>query len=168
MRRSQIRMMRCWTYSLGALAGLAGLLAVGCFVWSRLRPEARVHQLARAVAVRTDLHTRINAAGQIDSADKTLIECELESVTLSSGGKTLTARGASQIIELVPEGTRVEKDDVLCRLDSSEFEELVRQQEIKVLESVADRQKAIYDLKAAEMALREYAEGKLDQRRQDI
>jgi HlyD family secretion protein len=154
--------------SLLGLAGVVGLLGLAVLAWVRLRPEGRLHQLPRSVATRTDLHTRISAGGQIESGDKTLIECELESISLSSGGRTLTARGSSQIIELVPEGTEVRKDDVLCRLDSSEFDEMVRQQEIKVQEAVAERQKAIYDLKAAEMALREYREGTLDQRRQDI
>ena len=160
--------MRLFSLSLLTIAGFGGVFFLANDVWTRLQPESLLDRLPRSVATRSDLYTKINAGGQIESVDKTLIECELESMSLYSGGRVLTARNASTIIELVPEGTRVKEGDILCRLDSSDFEELVRQQEIKLQESLAEQQKAIYDVKAAEVSLLEYREGTLVQLRQGI
>ena len=160
--------LRLFALTLVTIAGFGGVFLLGVKLWTRFEPETQADRLPRTVAIRSDLDTTIRAGGQIESVEKTLIECELESVSLYSGSGVMTARNASTIIELIPEGSQVVKGDILCRLDSSDYEELVRQQEIKLQESLAEQQKAIYDLKAAQVALLEYREGTLTQRRQDI
>lgn len=167
MSPSTLRRMRAWFVVSIALAAVGVAATAGRALWeSQTRPDLR--DLPTVPAERTDLHVRIVAGGEIDSAEKTLIECELESLSIYSDGRTFTAKGASRIIELMPEGTQVKKGDVLCRLDSSEFEEMVRQQEIKVLQARADFERSRYEVEAAEMGLREYREGLLEQQKQQI
>jgi RND family efflux transporter MFP subunit len=43
----------------------------------------------------------------------------------------------SKIISLVPEGTKVKKDDVVCKFDSSEIDKNIAQQDIKVKQALA-------------------------------
>ncbi len=134
-----------------------------------VRHYRAVHQtfedLPRAVAQRVQLKKSINAFGQLECAKKTLIECELEGLAVYGRTGALVASGASTIIELIPEGTMAKRGDVLARLDSSEYEELVRQQEIKVMEAKADAEKSRLSLNAARLRLREYQEGSLEQTR---
>jgi HlyD family secretion protein len=54
----------------------------------------------------------------------------------------------------------VKKDDVVCRLDASEHEELKRVQLIRVAEACSDKRRAELDLDAATTALAEYREGR--------
>lgn len=151
--------------ALKSIMGLAGLIAlttgvVGAWsVLSRRRPA--FENLPRSVVRRTDLFITLTAGGQVESQRKTTIRCELENI----GG---AGAGASTIIDLIDDGTMVKKGDVLCRLDASDYEERVRQQEIVVLQATADHTKAVLDLKAAEMALNEYLQGTLRQTAQQL
>ena len=44
----------------------------------------------------------------------------------------MSGGGASTLLSIVPDGSDVEKGDVLAVLDSSDYEELLRQQQITV------------------------------------
>ena len=79
--------------------------------------------------------------------------------SISHVRRTPCTGGASTIIELIPDGSNVKKGDVLCRLDSSDYEELIRQQEIQVQRSRADLEAARLDLESEKAALREYRDG---------
>lgn len=155
---------RAWR---GLLLGLSllALTAGGLFAWGIASDRARVAALAKIRSVpvhREDLHLTLQAGGRIESAKRTLIECELENLKYSvDGGGAIRAQGRTSILEIVPDGTTVRRDDVLCRLDSSAYEELVRQQEIKLQQARNDHGKAELDLKAAAMALEEFREGSL-------
>ncbi len=147
------------------LAGGAALFAWLKWDW-RKRPSYET--LPRVVARRTDLHVTLSAPGEVQSAQKTLIECELENLSVASEGRRVTAGGSSTILEIIPDGSRVQKGDVLCRLDASDYVELVRDQKIKVEQARADYNKAKLDLQAAEMAMREYQEGLLKEQQQQF
>jgi HlyD family secretion protein len=151
----------------GALAAiLVGGAALG--VWA-LRPRRRsLEELPRGVVRRADLHVTLTTAGRVECPQQTVIECELERLNVASGTAQVNAGGASTILELVPEGTVVKRDDVLCRIDASDYEELVRQQEIKVLQARASLQTAELGLKGAELARVEYREGTLGQAAKDV
>jgi HlyD family secretion protein len=139
-------------------------LALGGFFVVRegLNPAARrklPDDLRTATAQQADLHVTLTAPGRIQSSKQTLIEAEIENLTFYSDGRTLSAGSTSTIIDLIPEGSFVKQGDVLCRIDSSGYEELVRQQEIKVEQARADYRKSELDLGAAEVALQEYKDG---------
>lgn len=55
----------------------------------------------------------------------------LESCKTIDGVNELSSR-EGKIIQLVPEGTRVKKGDVVCTFDNSEIEKSIKEQEIKV------------------------------------
>jgi HlyD family secretion protein len=147
------------------LVTLVGSGAYGVRAWARPKPFD-LTGVARAVVHRSDLHATVRAPGRVESAQNTTIECELEAVTFASQGRTIQTGGASTIIELIPDGTTVKTGDVLCRLDSSDYEELIRQQEIQVQRTRSDLQAALLDLDSMKAALREYRDGTLLQTRE--
>ena len=153
----------------GKLGGLAlgGVLLAGAGPATRYfgpegglwRTTSRLEGLRVAEVGRGDVAVKVTAGGQVESAKDTVVTCELENLQFSSRGQTLAAGGSSTILDLVPEGTTVRRDDVLCRLDASDYEELVRQQELKVSTSRSERDQATHTLAAAEAELREYRDG---------
>ena len=161
---------RMW---LRSFLAIVVLIAVGGGSWAAIRSglfdrPSPLELLPRATAHRADLFVTIVAGGEVQTANPTLIECELENLRVHAEGGTARASGSSVIIELVEDGAMVRKGDVLCRLDSSEYEELRRQQEIKNQAAQADRDKAVLDLESAEIALTEYRDGKLAQLRENF
>jgi HlyD family secretion protein len=153
-----------------AVIALLGLATVAAgLTWVRIsgrRHPAR-EDLARVAVRRADLNVSLTASGRVESTKKTIVECELENLAYSNEGRSLAA-GGSTVLELVDEGTLVQKNDVLCRFDSSDYEELVRQQEIKVQQATNDFEKAGLDVKAAEMTLIEYRDGTLPEQLQGL
>jgi HlyD family secretion protein len=148
-------------------ATVAGMFGVaGVVVWKRNAP--RLPHFATAHVHRQTLEVKLRAGGKVDSTKKTLIECELQRLSYSANGDRVSAGGASTILELLPDGSNVHKDDVICRLDSSEYEELVRQQEIKVETARSEHRRAELDLLAAEAGLLEYRDGLMAQTRQSF
>ncbi len=148
------------------------LIAIGSGVYGYVRrqrnaPKILPEGLTTATVRRLDLHFKLRTNGRIESAKRTLIECELENVAFANEGRSISA-GSPTILEVVAEGSQVHRDDVLCRLDSSEYEELVRLQEIKVQQAINDHEKAELDVKAAEISLAEYRDGTLPQVLQSI
>jgi HlyD family secretion protein len=125
--------------------------------WERTRPLVERYRFAPVS--RTVLAGSITAAGQLESSKKTVIECELENISVGVKGQRLDAGGASVLLSLVPDGSVVQEGDVLARLDSSDYEELLRQQQITVERARADRAQAAVDLEVAKLAVFEYKEG---------
>jgi HlyD family secretion protein len=158
MRKRRWRRGILWVGGLVALVAAGGVLA---WAWPVLTEKKRPSwaDLPRVEVRRQDLHITLTAGGTVDSSQKTLIECELENIAFGSEGRSIATSGYSTILDLIPDGTYVKEGDVLCRLDSSEYEEMVRQQEIKLETARADFQKAKLDLEVAEYALNEYREG---------
>ena len=148
------------------IASTAVLAVVG---WSlRSGPQRPIREdLARVLVRRADVNLSLKAGGRVESSQRTVIECQLESLAYSNEGRMLSATG-SRVLELIDEGTRVHRDDVICRLDSSDYEELVRQQELKVQQAKNDFEKAELDLKASEIALVEFRDGTLPQQLQGL
>jgi HlyD family secretion protein len=73
---------------------------------------------------------------------------------------------ATTIIALAPEGSLVRRGQVICRLDASEYEELLRLQLIRVAAAGAEKRRAELDLDVATTSLAEYRDGRyrLDQK----
>lgn len=108
------------------------------------------------------LTASVNAPGRVASSNSTEIRCQLERV--SSGSSSTD--GASTILYLIPEGSAARKGDLLCELDSSEFAELVRRQEIGVQKAQAEHLQAELDVAIAELNLKSYLEGTQQQTEQ--
>ncbi len=151
----------------GGLVRLAGLglalagIAAGV-IWARSGPWQRVdptRDLPRTLVARVDLGSRVTASGRVESSRKTIISCELERLEIRSEGRAFSSSGASTVLEVIPDGAQVKKGDVLCRLDSSEYEELVRTQQIKTEQSKAALEQAKLNFDVAELAVREFRDG---------
>lgn len=108
---------------------------------------------------RSTMEMTLRAGGELNSAKNTLIECELESFSVYSSGARSSSDGTSVITSVIPQGTLVKKGDVLCTLDASEYEEMYRQQKLKVESARADRLRAELDLEVSEISKKEYIEG---------
>ena len=108
---------------------------------------------------KVDLSTVLTASGRVESSHNTIISCELERLEIRSQGSAVTSGGASTILSLVEEGTQVKKGDVLCTLDASDYEELVRSQEIKNEQASAALKQAQLNFDVAEISVREYRDG---------
>lgn len=133
--------------------GLALLAALGVtVVRARLRAGAPRHRTA--VARHHDFDTHLLASGQFESAVSTEIVCGLERVG---------AVGESTILSLVDEGKVVKRGDVLCEIDASAYEELLRRQTIVVEEARADDLRAELSLEVAHIGLRSFQEGEVVQ-----
>jgi HlyD family secretion protein len=162
VRRRPYRLLRVALTALGLAGVAAGGLAYVRYAGAVRLPEDTPLGVVRRVA----LDATVVEDGEVESSEKTVIECDLKQLSFRNGGGSLQASGASLIIDLTPEGTRVEKGQVLCTLDASEYEEMVRQQEIELQEDKAQYEGARLDLETLEVALKEYRDGQYVQLQQ--
>lgn len=141
---------------------LMAMLAVGV---AALRPEQEAAQsVMTATAELRDLRVSVHTVGKLDAARSTIVSSPIRG-----------DRG--RIIWIIEEGTQVEKDDVLIRLDPTPFEEAIkkldkdiRDQEAKIeekkqdlewerLQSSREIESAEYDAQAAELSLKKLDKG---------
>ena len=127
-----------------------------------------VRELPRRLVSRVDFESKMTAAGRVESHSNTVINCEIERLSVSNEGRVLTSNGMSQILELIPEGTVVKKGDLLCRLNSTDYEEIVRTQLMKTEQARAALEQAQLNFDVAELAVREYSEGLKQQSTQEL
>ncbi len=155
------RRARRWAVRLGLATTLA---AAGLLARSRDRPaKPTLDGLPRVQARRADLSTTILANGRTESVSNTVVECKLERLEMRNEGRSSMVGGSSVITWVIDDGSTVKKGDVLCLLDSSDYEELVRQQEIKVQRACADLRTAELDLAVAKLAVDEFRDGLMAQ-----
>lgn len=142
--------------------------AAGATLWAfaagyRLPGRGGAKNLAEKYQVapvsRTILEGSLTTQGRLESSKRTVIECELESITIGVMGRSLAAGGASTLLTVIPDGSRVKTGDVLATLDASGYEELLRQQQMTVQRSRADHHQAELDLDVAKLAVEEYKNG---------
>jgi HlyD family secretion protein len=146
--------------------GAIGGLALG---WNRLHARKSPRERYSVTDVRrTDLRPVLTVAGRIDSGKRTIIECQLEALSVGVRGQRLSAGGASVLLKLTPEGSLVKRGDVLAVLDSAEYVELVRLQRMTVERAQADRLQAELDHEIAKLALVEYRDGTLKEMTEDF
>ncbi|MDX2039296.1 MAG: efflux RND transporter periplasmic adaptor subunit [Isosphaeraceae bacterium] len=156
--------IRGWTFPLVALTAVCGSIWVGYGRWAEARQSVEIlKSLESAPARKAELRSTMVASGKTDTAEKTIVECEIERIEMRSEYKTFVGTGASTILTVVPDGTRVKKGDVLCTLDASEYEEFVRLQEIKNERARSDLLQAKLNYETAQMALKEFENGLLRQ-----
>jgi HlyD family secretion protein len=103
-----------------------------------------------SVVRRVDLDTDLLVGGDLQPLKETKVACQVEDITDSDG---------VVIISMVEDGTPVKKGDTLCLLDSSQLEELARQEEIMAIETRSACEQTRLALEVARIALREYEDG---------
>ena len=110
----------------------------------------------------------VNAPGEIQSANNTVVECQIENIQVRVLGNSISAGASTRILSVIPDGTRVKKGDILCKLDSREFEEMVRLQKINVERAKADKLQAEMELDVAKISVEEYRNGLAKQQIQSL
>ncbi len=156
------------------LLGCASLVVVGAAGWTvqKVRESSArgdsVRDLPLRLVSRVDFQMKLTAAGRVESHQKTVVSCELERMSVSNEGRTISSSGASQVLEVVEEGKQVKAGDILCRLNSSDYEELVRTQQMKTEQARAALEQAQLNFDVAELAVNEYREGLRTQSVQEL
>ena len=117
---------------------------------------------------RADLFPTRLASGRVESGKRTIIECQLENIAVGVRGQRLTSAGASVLLSVIPEGSVVKRGDVLAVIDSSEYEELLRLQQITLERARADKLQADLNVDIARLAVREFEEGTVRETNQDF
>lgn len=136
------------------VVGLAAGMAVGSWGWLGSRSPGSFDGIAMARVVRDSFESAILVRGDIEGAERTEIDCEVEAIQ-ADGSRS---QGPT-ILELIDDGTSVRKDDVILRFDASNFEELARRQQIEVERAISERRQAEIELEVAEVALAAYQDG---------
>ncbi|MFM1802345.1 MAG: Macrolide export protein MacA [Planctomycetota bacterium] len=152
---------------IGVLTGLT-LLVRSVVIKKWMTPELPPELASVEPVRRVRFDSFVNAPGEIRSANNTVVECEIENLTVRVQGRSIEAGRSTRILTIVPDGSKVKKDDVLCTLDSREFEEMVRLQLINVERAKADLLQAEMELKVAEIAMDEYRDGTAKQQIQTL
>lgn len=143
-----------------ALAGLAAAVPV----WPYLHWQSDVDEIPSVSVRRVLLDAVVSASGLVESSQSTEIRCNLE--RLEGAGSGGNSGGVSTIVSLIPDGSAVEKGDVLCELDASEYVELVRRQTITVQQARAAHRQAALDLQVAQIELESFQQGEARQNEQ--
>ena len=164
-RRARQRWVRVGLTVGGLILAIGG--GLGYVVVQRIRAvNARsesINGLPLQSVSRVDFRTRVTASGRVESHVKTIISCQLEQLRVYSEGQSVSSSENAVVIEVIPEGKRVKKGDILCRLDSSESVEMVRTQAIKTEQATAALEQAQLNLDVAKLAVEEYQKGLLAQ-----
>lgn len=108
---------------------------------------------------RANMDMIVRAKGELEAADKTLIQNLAEAVTLRNAGSSRSSRSTNTIIFIVPDGTEVQAGDLICELDASEYEELYSQQLIKVEQERAQLVQSELALEVARINRMQFDEG---------
>lgn len=133
--------------------------------WKR-EPRERIRSVpVRRIAWFT---TSITAAGRAASMNNSEIRCTLERLASPGAGGSVSSSGSSTILSVIPDGSTVKKGDVLCELDSADYQELVRRQLIGVQKAMAEHREAQLNLEIAEINLQSYKEGTVRQAEQEF
>ncbi len=106
-----------------------------------------------------NLDSSVNAAGEIQSASNTVVECEIERMYVYAAGRAMLSGASTRILKLIPDGSTVKKGDVICSLDASTYEEAVRLQKINLEQALAMQHYTEMDLEVSRIALEEYRQG---------
>ncbi|MAT72778.1 MAG: efflux transporter periplasmic adaptor subunit [Planctomycetaceae bacterium] len=146
-------------FVLYVLVALLALAAAGGAIWWASQPAADEDaNIIRHTVERSDFLLAVTERGEIESGGVTEVRSEV---------KTKNTAGLA-ILDIVPEGTKVEAGDFLVQLDSSALEEERTTQKIAVNNAQALVVEANNVYETAVIAEQEYLQGTYVQERQTI
>jgi HlyD family secretion protein len=98
----------------GAFLGLGGILVAGWLAW----PKGAVADVLSAPVIRGDMPVTVIERGELDSTNSVIVRCDVEGERI-------------KLVSIVPEGTRVSKNEEVCRFDTDELQKQYELQNIK-------------------------------------
>lgn len=144
-------------------------LVLGSFVFVYQKVRFQIDPLSQAVseikpedivvAGVMSVNSTVNAPGEIQSVNNTLVECEIDRLSLSTRSRSIVSGGSTTILKIVPDGSYVKKGDLLCQLDSREYEEMVRVQKINLEQAELMKKYTELDVEVSKIAIDEYKNG---------
>ena len=140
-----------------ALTSVSVPVAAWNFLPSFMSGESTPNFVTAEVTIGPFLN-RVLEQGEVESSSSVEVRCEVRSRN-SSG---------TNILEIVPEGTRVQAGDFLIQLDASALNQELIQQQIVVSGSESMLIEAQTAFAAANLALEEYEEGTLKEQRETL
>jgi HlyD family secretion protein len=148
---------------LTTLALTLGLLAALGF-FARVRAPRSAPHFATILPETADIQPRLLVSGDVEGGERTLITCELEDLLANDPDPSdASGLGGQTVLEVVPDGARVKKGDLLVRFDSSRYEERARRLRIDLERARADERQADLQHGAADAALAAYRDGEARQ-----
>lgn len=157
-RKQAVRRGSTWLIILVVLAVAAGAFAYYSFRPADKSTDAYEGLITETVAEGPFEHIVLEQ-GEIESSSSIEIRCEVKART---GGSGVT------ILDILPEGAKVEKGDVMVRLDSRALETDRTQQQIACFTSNAAMITAENALESAKIAKEEYLDGTYKESEQAI
>lgn len=161
----EVKRGRAWLRSRGAKVGIALALIVGVaspfFLKHRQKTQTWSDDQAppvTALVTNAPFQQQVVERGEIESSSNVEARCEVQ-----GRGSLGTA-----IIQIVPEGTYVNKDDFLVKLDDSSLQADFVQQQITCNTSRASVVEAQAEVASAKLALKEYETGTFLQEEQTM
>lgn len=160
---------------LGGLAGAAGAVATGAVqpqTWFSGKSATEQTKFNVKPVERKAFLISLPAQGPLDSAGNSILSSAVE--------------GTTTIIKIVPEGTIVQKDEIVCELDASALRDKAKQQEITVTQadsaelkakttlddtlnqSKRDIQAAVVKMTVAKLAVTKYKDGEYPQLKHEL
>jgi RND family efflux transporter MFP subunit len=136
-----------WAGMTGVLSGIVAIPLLAWYVipdgtWTAQEDGPLTEKVKRAAFVHELLER-----GDVESSSTVDVRCEVRNTS------------GTQLIEIVPEGTRVKEGEIICKLDSSALENELNAQQQVVNGSEAALIGAEAALETAEIAKQEYLEG---------
>jgi len=153
-RRTRKLVWRVLSVAIALFVFLTLSYQLGAWSWFDRRPLSERYMLKPVI--RTDLYPILNAPGRLESSKRTLIRCQVESMSGSG-----MMGGSSTLLTVLPEGTPVKQGDVLATFDASTFDEMYRQQVITVEQAKASHLQAQLGYEITLLAVNEYKDGKV-------
>ena len=147
-----------WTKPLLFLCTTGALLILFLVRWWASDSKPTETNVLTYVVSRGAFHHVVVEQGEVESSRNVEIRCEV---------KTRNSQGIT-ILEVVDEGTRVKRGDILLKLDSSALDRELVQQQIVCNTSQALMVQAQNSFEAAKIALKEYVEGTFYQEEQKL
>lgn len=144
---------------LGLLVALTLVAGAGGLIWFALtqRSSASARDATVTHRVSRGLYSHmVTEKGELESSSNIEVRCEVQSRNT----------GGTAILDIVPEGSVVQKGDLLVRLDGSALENERNQQLVVVNASEANKIKAQSTLETARIAREEYLNGTFRQEEQ--
>jgi len=141
------------------LIGVVVLVAMGAggVYWIKSQSAKSVFNPILAKVTKGDFVANVLCDGELQSSENVEIKCEVRA-----------RNGVVNVLQVVPEGTRVSAGDFLVSLDSTSFEKELGQQRIAVANAQTQKIRSYTDYETAVVSLEEYENGTFEEKKTEL